>query len=108
MVRKLNWQAFTSVSRIEAIDHIKEVINLNGGAILHFNMFSDLALSLIIEVNENDIMKMHTALRSTVNISEKMPEDISEDSNSSWTIFMNVSFGNEKGNLKSSIPTVPG
>ena len=105
---KLNWRVFTSKARIEAIDEIKEIIGKSGGSILHFNMFSDLGMSLMIEIEENSISQLYRALSQKVRISESLSEDLSDNAETEWIIFMNISFSSEKGNLKQSIPSVPG
>ena len=62
MIKKLNWEAYSSHKRIIAIEEIKQVIINNGGYIINYNMFSDLAISLSIEIEENQILIFHREL----------------------------------------------
>ena len=50
MVKKLNWEAPSSNERISAIDEIKRSIIRCDEYIINFNMYSDLAMSLSIEI----------------------------------------------------------
>lgn len=67
-------------------------------------MFSDLALTLSIEIEENKIQTLHRALSLVVNISEFELHDMNLGSKKEWLIFMNISFGRGKGELKHEIP----
>ena len=108
VLNKLNWQVFSDRERNEAIDQIKSNISRNGGYIINFSLFSDLALSLTIEIEEKSILNLYKEIDSTLKISESEPENIDSNSNKDWWIFMNVSFSKGKGNLKVEIPDVPG
>jgi len=105
---KLNWQAFSSSNRHETIELLKDIISKNDGYIINFAMFSDLAISLTVEIEENKISNLHRELASIVHISEPEPENINLNANTDWWILMNVSFGKGQGNLKVEIPNVPG
>ena len=105
---KINWQAFSSSNRHETIELLKDTISKNDGYIINFNMFSDLALSLTVEIEENKISNLHRELASILQISESKPEHLNINSKSDWWILMNVSFGKGQGNLKIEIPNVPG
>lgn len=105
---KLNWQAFSTEDRNKVIEVIKDTITKNGGYIINFNLFSDLALSLSIEIEENKISNLYKELHKIINISEPAPGNLNDHSKMEWWILMNVSFGKGKGNLKVEIPNVPG
>ena len=70
MKKKLSWQVFSNDDRNEVIEAVKNTISNSGGCIMNFNMFSDLALTLSIELEENKIQTLHKALSLVVNISE--------------------------------------
>ena len=55
MQKKLSWQIFSNDDRNKVIEVIKNTISNSGGCIMNFNMFSDLALTLSIEIEENKI-----------------------------------------------------
>jgi len=107
MQKKLSWQVFSNDDRNEVIEAVKNSISNSGGCIMNFNMFSDLALTLSIEIEENKIHTLHKALSLVVNISEFELHDLNLESKKEWLIFMNISFGSGKGELKHEIPEVP-
>jgi len=108
MQASLNWQVFSNSNRNAVIDQLKDVISNNGGCIINSNMFSDLALSLSIEIEENSISKLHQALISIAQVSEFDSTAINSQSNKEWIIYLNVSFGGGTGDLKKEIASVPG
>ena len=108
MKNKLIWTAYSSKHRIEIIENIKDIISKNDGYIMNFNMFSDLAINLSIEIPEDRIIELHTALNSILKISNISSEDVSNKSKKEWVIFMNISFSKGTGELKIKMPEVPG
>ncbi|MDH3652385.1 MAG: hypothetical protein OEQ53_22030 [Saprospiraceae bacterium] len=87
---------------------MKEVISASDGYITSFNMFSDLALNPSIEIEENGIQVLHKALSRILTVSDFDEKDINVESRKEWLIFMNISFGAGKGDLRRNIPAVPG
>lgn len=108
MRKKLNWQAYSVNDRNETIEKVKEAISRNDGYILNFNMFSDLALSLHIEIEENRIIDLHSALKGIIKLSDIDVEKILGTSRKEWFVFLNISFSKGKGELKTKVPAVPG
>ena len=108
MQKKLSWQVFSNDDRNKVIEAVKNIVSTSDGCIMNFNMFSDLALTLTIEIEENKIQTLHRALSLVVNISELELHDMNLESKKEWLIFMNISFGRGKGELKQEIPEVAG
>jgi len=108
MQKKLSWQAYSSEDRNKVIEEIKDSISTGDGYILNFNMFSDLGLTLSIEIEEYKIESLHKTLSLILNISELENQSINQESKRDWLIFLNISFGRGKGELKQEIPEVPG
>ncbi|BDS09499.1 hypothetical protein [Aureispira anguillae] len=108
MLKKLNWEAYSGANRMVIIEHIKELIDTHHGCIIHFNRFSDLALSLSIEVPENQIAALHKKFQHILQISELDTSNIDLSTEREWLIFMHLSFSKGKGNAKLDIPNVPG
>ena len=108
MKRKLSWQLFSNSERNEVIETVKQKIDVNGGCIMNFNMFSDLALALSVEIEENRIHSLYRALERVASISEFTDNDLNEDSKEEWLIFIGILFGSGKGALKQEIPEVNG
>ena len=107
-MKKLNWNAFSDKPRLEVIDQVKDALSKNGGCIMNFNMFSDLALALSVEVEEDQIIKLHSALGSILKVSDLDWKQTIGNSKREWMVFINISFNQGKGNLKADIPAVPG
>lgn len=105
---KINWHASTMKDRMKIIEEIKSSISKNDGYIINFNMFSDLVLSLSIEIEEDKISGLYQGLSKIISISEQEPDNLNPNSRSDWWVLMNISFGRGKGNLRTEIPNVPG
>ena len=108
MKKKLNWTAVSNTPRIESIEHIKDAISSSNGYIVNFNMYSDLALSLSIEIEESSILKLHSALNNIVRISSLNPQETFKSIDKEWFVFLNISFGKGSGKLQIETPNVPG
>jgi len=108
MLKKLNWQAYTDGERNKVIEEVKDVISSSDGYILNFQMFSDLALSLSIEIEGNGIHTFHQAISSVLKISNLDEDIINVKSKKEWLIFLNIPFSRGKGDLERKIPAVPG
>ena len=108
MLKKLNWQAYSGNDRNKTIGEIKEVISKSDAYIVNFNMFSDLALSLSVEIEENKIGDLHKTLSAILTVSDFDSKNVNLGSKKEWLIFINVSFSNGKGELKIEQPSVPG
>jgi hypothetical protein len=108
MKNKLNWEVFSNQERNNLIEELKRIISSNDACIVNFNFFSDLALSLTIEIEERKIENLHNELSRVVTISEIGVSKFDEDSVREWWLFLNVTFNKGKGNIKMHIPDVPG
>ena len=104
---KLNWEIISAGKRMEVIEQLKGVISKNDGYVIYFNTFSDLAMTLTIEIEAKNIRNLHQGLQEIVTISSSLSDEIkmSEDE---WWILLNVSFSKGEGNLTVDIPNVPG
>ena len=108
MIKKLNWKAVSGGKRIEVIEEVKHLISSNDGYIINFNMFSDLALSLSVEISEDRIEDLHKAMDACLTISELDINALSQQSKKEWVIYLNLSFGAGTGDLRIDVPDVPG
>ena len=108
MLKKLNWEVFSYGERNKSIDEIKEIISKNDGYIMNFNMFSDLAMSLSVEVPENKIVELHKGLSILSGVSDLNFESIDATSTKEWMLLINLFFVKGTGNMKNEIPEVPG
>jgi hypothetical protein len=71
-------------------------------------MFSDLALSLSIEIPEDAIVRLHNSLNKIVTIEPIDATILIGKSKKDWLVFMNVSFSKGTGELRIETPDVPG
>jgi hypothetical protein len=108
MLKKLNWEAYSSDDRNKTIEETKAIISRNDGYIMNFNLFSDLALTLSIEIEEHRIAKLHEGLSQVLKVSDFDAGTINQESKKEWLIFLNISFTSGTGELKIKIPEVPG
>lgn len=108
MQKRLNWQAYSNGNRNKTIEEVKEAISRSNGCIMNFTLFSDLALSLSVEIEENKIEALHKSLSSVLQVSDLNTNEINAKSGKEMFVFINISFGSGKGELTSEIPAVPG
>lgn len=108
MKKKLNWQGYTAGDRNEQIEVVKKAVSESDGFIIHFQMFSDLALSLSIGIEEMNILCLHRELQNILTLSGPVPGDLNPNAREEWLIFLNVSFSKGKGTLETEVPMVPG
>jgi len=104
----LNWELFSNGERNEVIEAIKKAIMLGGGFIVNSYLFSDLALTLSLEIEESHIKKLHKLLSQLLDTTCATPIKIDTASKKEWLIAMNISFAKGSGELKQEIPAVPG
>jgi len=105
---KLNWQLYVKTSRNKAIEEIKNIISKNEGYIIYSNLFSDLALTLTVEIEEKNIKSLYLELDREFSIQDSGIQKIDLNSNQEWWVLMNISFGKGKGNISTKVPNVPG
>jgi len=108
MYNKLNWTLFSNRDRNETINDLKDIISKNNGWIVTSNFFSDLAVSITIEIQEKDIICLHSELNRFMNVSELKYDNIDENSEKEWWVFFNITFTQGTGDLINEIPAVPG
>lgn len=91
--------------RIPGISEIETIINKHG-FILDFKMFSDISLSMIIEIEESNVDLLFSDLKKIM----KMNDFVSLNTNSheECTILFNVTFSRGTGKLRIETPAVPG
>lgn len=108
MIQRTNWQAYTNGDRNTVIEQIKETILFSDGYIVNFKMFSDIALSINVEIAENKLLMLHQALGGIVRISNFEDEGINSKSLKEWIVYLHISFSSGTGNLKIEVPQIPG
>lgn len=71
-------------------------------------MFSDLAISMRIEIEGRQLPALHSELQKILSLSELDPTFHEVDSENEWTILLNISFSRGSGNLRHEKPAVDG
>ncbi len=94
--------------RLSAIDEVKKSILRSDGYVINFNMFSDLAMSLSIEITEAHVTSLHAELKKVVTISDLDPNTFNHQSPKECLVLVNVSFTRGTGNMKHEKPMVDG
>ena len=108
MLKKQNWQAFSSRERHRLIDDIKDVILSSDGYISHFQFYADLAMSLTAVAPEMNLIQLHNRLSAIMKVTGLDESKINSSSDREWHIFLNITFSKGKGKLSEEIPMVPG
>ena len=103
--KHLNWNAISNKDRINTISELTTVIN-NYGFIIDFKFYSDLAVALSIEIEEQKIQELFSELSHFLT----MDKDYNYRSKLSREriILLNVTFAKSTGKQTNEIPSVPG
>ena len=91
--------------RMTAINRIKDTVN-KYGYITDYKFFSDISVSLVIEINEDRIKSIYDELSRIMDISYQ--DEFLPDSTTECLLLVNITFVKETGNLKIEVPAVPG
>jgi len=99
------WTGYSHDERHSAINKIQSVVSKYGD-IVDFKLFSDISLSLTIEIEEFKIDKLYDGLSK--NIAIEKSEYLNSISRNERTVYLNITFAMGTGNLKIEVPSVPG
>lgn len=104
-MQRIYWTAYCNKDRNQAIFELEKIIN-NHGFITSFNRFSDIAISLIIEIEQRKINALYNDLVNFCSISEIC--NIDSDSETECIILLNLTFTKATGDFVIEIPAIPG
>jgi hypothetical protein len=99
------WTAYSNDERHSAIDKIQSVVSKYGD-IIEFKFFSDISITLIIEIMESKIGKLNNELHDILTIDKYDHYNLT--SQNERTIYLNITLTKGTGNLKTEVPSVPG
>jgi hypothetical protein len=99
------WTGYTNKDRITAISDIQSIVSLYG-FITDFKPFSDLSISIKIELEEFQIDPLYVALKEYMTLKEFQP--LHSTSVVERSIYLNVVFIKGTGDVRHEIPAVPG
>jgi hypothetical protein len=99
------WKGYCNDERSTAINKIQTVVSAFGD-IIDFKFFSDISITIVIEIKECKIDNLHSKLRDNIGIDNyKYLNSVSEKER---TIYLNITFLKGTGNLQIETPSVPG
>ena len=75
---------------------------------MNFNMFSDLALTLVIEIPETGLIKLAGDLKEVLQLSTGADEPDTQGSLDECMLTLNISFASGEGKVRKDVPNVPG
>ncbi len=99
------WTGFSDDERHFAIDKIQRVVSKYGD-VVDVHLFSDISLSMTIEIEEFKIDKLYDELTKIIGVQK--PEYLNSISKKERTIYLNITFSKGTGNLRIEVPSVPG
>lgn len=104
-MKNIFWAGFSNDERFAAINKIQRVVS-KFGDIVDIHLFSDISLSMTIEMQEFKIDKCYDELDKIIGLQK--PEYLNSTSKNERTIYLSISFAKGTGNLKIEVPSVPG
>ena len=104
-MKNLFWTGYCNNERIIAINEIEKIVNTSG-FITDFKQFSDISLSIKIELEESNIDKLYQDLKSYMSLKDF--DNLNSTSKRERSVFLNITFTKSKGDLRNEIPNVPG
>ena len=104
-MKNLFWTGYCKNDRISAISKIETIVNTYG-YIVDFKMFSDISITINIDIEESKIDKLYTALNTYLSVDKS--DELYTDSNRERTIYLNIIFTIGTGDLKIETIAVPG
>ncbi len=104
-MQNIFWTAYTDKDRHAAISQIQFVV-AQYGDLVDMRLFSDISLTMTIEIQESKIDYLYQTLSSLIAIdkSDLMNSIVTKER----TIYLNISFSKATGDLKQEVPAVPG
>ena len=103
-MKSIFWEIISSEDRIAGINHIKAVVD-RYGSIMEFKKFSDLSMSLIIEMNSTDLDPFRNRLKEVASIMSESAEDMIPGQE--IMLYLNITFAHGTGDLRHEIPDFP-
>lgn len=95
---------FSSGERHSKINKIQGVVSKLGD-VVDIHLFSDISLSMTIEIEEFKIDRLYNNLTKITGVQKR--EYLNSISKMERTIYLNITFAKGTGNLKIEIPSVP-
>lgn len=104
-MKTIYWSGIYNDDRLAGIRRIEEGIN-QYGAITDFKFFSDISMSLVIEIEEKNIQLMAEELTKIIEFPNYPKMVLGAEKE--CVILLNITFTRATGNLRVEVPAVPG
>lgn len=104
-MENIYWTGYTNDERLASVSIIKEVV-AHYGDIVDFKLFSDVSLTVVIEIDEFNIDKLYDELVQNIRMDKF--EYLHSIAKKERTIYLNITFTKGTGNLIIEVPAVPG
>jgi hypothetical protein len=104
-MKNLFWTGYCNADRMIAIGEIEKIVS-GSGYIVDFRQFSDISITIVIELEECKVDLLYLALSRYMSLNDFEP--INTDSAVACTVFLNTSFARGTGDLRIETPAVPG
>ena len=104
-MRRYYWNGISKDERIKSISEITTIVD-RYAAIINFQRFSDISLSLVIEIEEYKLNELYKKLAEVMFI--ESVDQTSSESTAECIILLNITFTKGTGYLKYEVPQIPG
>ena len=101
------WSGISKDERVKAIDEITGIVD-RYATIMNFQKVSDISLSLMLEVRECDLKNLQEGLEKLMVLEGTFPGKNPVNSKRESIVFLNVTFTQGTGDMKTNIPHIPG
>jgi hypothetical protein len=105
MMKRIFWTGYSNKERNTAIYEIGKIIS-NYGFVTDSKRFSDLQISMTIEIEELNIDKLYCDLKKYLDLNDF--EKLNSNSKNECIIFLNTSFIKGTGDFIIEVPSIPG
>src|SRR4030066_2398277 len=99
------WTVYSNNERHASISTIENVVSKYGD-IIDFKFFSDISLTMAIEIEDSKIDALYNELATAIKIDKF--ENLNSISKNERIVYLNITFTKGTGNLIVEIPSVPG
>jgi hypothetical protein len=104
-MKRYFWTGICNEDRTSGISRIEECIN-KYGFIIDYKFFSDISISMVIEIKERHIKTLYEDLIKIIFITN--PFELTSDSENECVILFNITFAKGTGDMIIEVPSVPG
>jgi|WetSurMetagenome_2_1015567.scaffolds.fasta_scaffold378043_2 hypothetical protein len=103
--KNIYWKGYCHEVRNIAIYNIQQLINKHG-YIVSYHMYSDMEISISIEIEERNIGSLYGNLKQYLDMSDN--QEIESPAKTERLILFSITFANSTGDMSIESPHVPG